>query len=174
MTYKTIYDAFLPNTSAIPPNIFILGGMAVGLAMLIMWLYYQKPELRKLTLTLAGSMGLAILVLLLAETVLPVPNSEPSARFNNVKIVVTEGPVTDFKSATVGGRKVEEFRVNGILFQYNPADLSNPGYKRVSGDTGPIKEGIAVRIHYYHDDNRNQNIILRLEIAQTPNPKLSD
>jgi len=82
---------------------------------------------------------------------------------NNYEIV--EGIVENFDPMPYGGHKLESFEVNGIKFSYSDYH-STAGYTPVFSKTrshgGPIYEGLYVKIYYIHDENFNNNFIIRL------------
>ena len=73
------------------------------------------------------------------------------------RAVLISGVVTEFAPHT-SKRKQESFRVNGIEFFYSEA-RSMPGYHRYSGEDGPIRVGVFVKILHVGND------ILRLEVC---------
>jgi hypothetical protein len=73
---------------------------------------------------------------------------------------IVEGEVRDFQTPPPGKRTPESFTVSGVRFSYSDADLSQGGYNRESGDDGPIREGLHVRIS--HHDGR----ILKIEVRK--------
>src|SRR5947209_19646614 len=82
------------------------------------------------------------------------------------RAAVVEGPITDFHTPQPTQKGNDRFTVNGVPFFYTDADLSNPGFKQQTVDGGPLRNGLLVRIHYYYDSSRKQNIILKLEIQE--------
>jgi len=94
----------------------------------------------------------------------PYTDAERVLREN--RALVVEGPVENFEPEQFGGSKDEQFTVQQVVFRYSSSDLSNPGYKQASGLTGPLRPGLPVRVHYFHDPARDQNIILKLEIKK--------
>lgn len=79
---------------------------------------------------------------------------------------ITEGPITNFQPGGVDGSKVESFAVNNVTFRYNAADAGIPGFKSESGLGGPLNNGLYVRVAYFYDPERDQNIILKLEVRK--------
>jgi hypothetical protein len=74
------------------------------------------------------------------------------------RAVTIEGVVTDLSPGDEGGHVPEWFTVSGHRFTYSRSDDS-PGFTRVRGVGGPIREGQRVRILEVNDR------IARLEIA---------
>jgi hypothetical protein len=72
---------------------------------------------------------------------------------------VVEGAVTDFHPMPEGGHPPENFRVNGVRFEYSDFMITG-GFNNTASHGGPIRGGLPVRICYRDGE------ILRLEIAR--------
>jgi hypothetical protein len=73
---------------------------------------------------------------------------------------VVAGPVEDFRPAPAEGHQDETFTVNGVPFGYSDYVITG-GFNQTQSHGGPIREGLAVRIHYIP----RGNVIVKLEIA---------
>jgi hypothetical protein len=79
----------------------------------------------------------------------------------NGKGWITDGEIKGFVKNSYGGKAEVSFSVNKIRFNYSEDQLY-PGYHDISG---PLAEGLKVRIYYFHDQNSDiKNKITRLEI----------
>lgn len=76
---------------------------------------------------------------------------------------VVEGTVEDFHPMPYGGHDTERFRVGAVHFAYSDFEVIS-GFHQTSSHGGPIREGLAVRIHYRGPDDRAT--ILKLEAQQ--------
>jgi hypothetical protein len=76
---------------------------------------------------------------------------------------IVEGTVEDFHPMPFGGHDTERFRVGGVHFAYSDFVVS-PGFNHTSSHGGPIRQGLAVRIHYRGPEDRAT--ILMLEARQ--------
>ena len=76
------------------------------------------------------------------------------------KSEVVEGVVTDFHPAPMIGPAAESFTTDGIVFSYNAVD-SSPCFQNAPLHHGPIRDGLAVRIHY------NDGCIQRVDVLQS-------
>ncbi len=92
--------------------------------------------------------------------------TEVRNRISTNQYEVTEGPIINFQPGGVDGRKVESFTVNNVTFRYNAADVGNPGFRSESGLHGPLTNGVYARVSYFFDPERDQNIILKLEVRK--------
>lgn len=72
---------------------------------------------------------------------------------------VVEGVVENFVPMPYGGHALEHFTVRGVPFAYSDF-VATCGFRNTSTHGGPIRQGIAVRIHYLDGD------ILSLEIMR--------
>jgi hypothetical protein len=75
------------------------------------------------------------------------------------QFATVEGLVTNFSPGDEGGHVPEWFTVNGHSFKYSESDI-DPGFHRVRGEGGPLRNGAYVRIAEI--DGR----IARLEMAR--------
>ena len=165
MIYKIIYDITQDqNSSGIWPSI-ILFPFLIIITFLLSLAFMKNVPVRKVIIVFV--LGCFLSAACSCGVILSGFTQNNAARtiLANGNALIIDDTVANFEPATPGGRKVESFTVKNVVFQYNSADLSNPGYKHESGLDGPIKNGIAVRIHYYYDSSRKQNIILKLEIG---------
>lgn len=76
---------------------------------------------------------------------------------------VVEGIVQDFHPMPYAGHDTERFTVSGVRFAYSDY-IVGPGFNNTSSHGGPIREGVAVRIHY--SGSREHATILKLEIKE--------
>lgn len=75
-----------------------------------------------------------------------------------------EGLVSDY-TLTRGRKTNESFRVQGVYFEYG--DFRGTGaFNQTARYGGPIKPGLPVRICYHQSERLDENLILRLEIAE--------
>ena len=84
------------------------------------------------------------------------------------KAQLVEGRVENFVPQPAFDNGVESFTVSSVKFEYSIATVSH-GFNQSSTHGGPIdRNGIQVRIHYYHDQSENRNVILQLEVTKQP------
>ncbi|MDB6149833.1 MAG: hypothetical protein JWQ44_1281 [Chthoniobacter sp.] len=104
-------------------------------------------------------LGFSILWTVFALVVTAAGHSHLSAALREGRCEVVEGIVTEFQPMPTIGKGSESFIVSGKRFEYSDFVVS-PGFKHSTYKGGPMREGLAVRIHYVGDD------IARLEVAR--------
>ena len=72
---------------------------------------------------------------------------------------LVEGKVENFHPMPYTGHDLESFTVNGVKFNYSDYVIT-PAFNNTSSHSGPIREGLQVRIHYWN------NAILKLEVLR--------
>ena len=162
MKYSILFDITQSHDKPWLFPFLILSFIAVGSIVVFYFRFGRQTDIGKIVRTLVVSCSLAVLCSCICSvSIFPQYDSAPLVlESNNARVV--EGVVTDFKRVS---KDNEEYTVKGVYFRYGPSDLSNPGYKQSSDASGPIKNDVPVRIHYYYDPSRDQNIILKLEIG---------
>ena len=91
-------------------------------------------------------------------------NKAKSASKNNTCAVV-EGRIENFHPMPRGGGQQEKFRVSDVRFEYSDYIISG-GFNNTASHGGPIAENLQARICYFYSESKNENIIVRLEIAK--------
>ncbi len=81
--------------------------------------------------------------------------------YKNKSYKTVQGLIENYHPIPKGGHDSERFTVQGVSFEYSDYDLTDYGYNNAASNGGAIKEGLFVRINYFH--NGTKNVILRLE-----------
>lgn len=85
----------------------------------------------------------------------------------NESYLTIEGIVEDFDPMPYTGHKHESFRVGDIKFYYSDYNVEFYGFNNTSSHGGPInRNGLEVRINYFHEKRKNDRLILKLEIKE--------
>jgi hypothetical protein len=151
-TYQTIYELgfrSFPWLRVIQPIAFLATGI------LLIRLFKKKG----LYVILGGFVASMASLFLLLSLVIFVPDFiKLRTAYVSGKSEVLEGVVHDFRPAPTIGPGRESFLAGGVSFSYNVLD-DTPCFHNAPHHSGPIREGLNIRIHYY------ENCIQRVEIA---------
>ena len=74
---------------------------------------------------------------------------ELRSALKNGQCTVIEGHVEHVMPLDSSGHGQEKFTIGGVTFSYAPYDLA-PGFKQAIRSGGPIREGLALRVHAYN------------------------
>jgi hypothetical protein len=156
--FRTVFElgfnSFPLATFAHP---FIFG--AIGL---ICIRFFKRKRIFLVIGVFGISMGFLVFLLSL-RTYVP-KFAGPWKEYSSGKSIIVEGVVQDFHPAPMSGLAFESFTVKGVVFGYDALDYS-PCFHDAPLHSGPIREGLTVRIHYYGD------CIQRVELLQNTNPR---
>ena len=157
-TGQVIYDIVRDGLSRRNQTIVIFTSAAIALAFFLQ-ICLQRPF----------QASLLLVYLCLASVPLAIVYGHNRLLTNYLSgfCAVTEGPIEGLYETTVHNTdrtadRLNRFRVAGRRFQIYPA--RGPGFGALSGDEGPLWEGLKVSIHHLGDD------IARLEVFPESSP----
>jgi len=166
LKYRVVFDA----GQALPPWYFPAFGLIFITIGLFLWRFRTRPWPGRLDWPLREKKiaALALLVFsVLWTSVAAISVFGDHARMKNALLTgtarVVEGNVEDFHPMPHSGHDTERLTVNGVHFAYSDFILTG-GFNQTSSHGGPMRAGLAVRIHY--EGPPNDATILRLEIAE--------
>lgn len=148
MGYRTIYDGAREIPGVALP---ILGALAAGFCSLL-WAF--RADLFSMTDREAAARGKRMLLYFLLASVLWTVGTAFGAYqtwrdgphlLAEGRAEVVEGVVEDF--VPMKSHDTERFTVRGVRFSYSSA-IQGQGFNQPSGRTGPLRDGVRVRIHY--------------------------
>lgn len=123
----------------------------------------MRPGFFPVRLFLVMFSGLSLIIFLLTYNSYNDELNELKESLVNGKGWITDGKIENFAASDYGGMYKVSFSVNKIKFNYSD-DQFFPGYHDVAG---PLKEGVKVRIYYFHDENSAiKNKITKLVINE--------
>jgi len=91
-------------------------------------------------------------------------NTAKFASKNNTCTVV-EGRIKSLHPMPHGGGQNEKFEISNTRFEYSDY-LITGGFNNTASHGGPIAENIQAKICYFYSESKQENIIVRLEMAK--------
>jgi hypothetical protein len=163
--YQTIFDANAKGFELWPTAVSLLCGL---IFLSVARSKNTRENFNKMMLTYSLA-GLGFLFALIIFVLMYRPYREILSAYRSGKCEVVEGKVSDFHPKPTFGGGYESFRVRDVQFFYSDYE-STPGFNRTTRNGGTMTEGLPVRITYVYDNENspNRNVIVKLEIAQTP------
>jgi hypothetical protein len=170
MKYKVIYE-YTSSESVFIHGIILTSLLCIGIMLVIVIRKNIKSYsiIRQLFIFFGYALGTLSLIMLVVYII-----GIPEIKSNRNKIegliekkeyMTIEGKIENLELQEESGHIFESFIVKGIFFKYSDY-IINEGFHQTSKKNGPIKmNGQLVRIYYITKDN--QNIILKLELADT-------
>ncbi len=161
MTSENFHTVFelgfrsFPLVTFARPFIFV----AIGL---ILVRFFRGKRIFLVMGVVAISMGF-IFFLLSLITFIP-RFAGPWKEYSSGKSIIVEGAVQDFRPAPNRGLAFESFSVRGVAFGYDVLGDS-PCFHDAPLHSGPIREGLNVRIHYHGD------CIQRVDLLPSSSPQ---
>src|SRR3954447_5405799 len=114
----------------------------------------RQPSPRMLKWFRLLFIGFAVLWTIVSFAVTYVDYRQAVNALRSGRAKVIEGPVEDYQAIRL---KSESFTVQGVRFRVSDYNAT-AGFNNMASKGGPIREGLPVKIWYWHDE------ILRLQI----------